>query len=212
MQNALFALAFDDETEEKEKEKYFMIGNGMLDSILRGLGYKMAIAASLKNMYFEYNKQKKKPMYKQDMTYVLLQGINASPPLGSKARKFYSAMQTFKFRSKEISHKDLLDPTNPIHEAMANLVSVATNAPTDRLYYKQESLQQVMDSELASWQRIFMFFGWRDWQLGVGRSKPKDKTNPTISQEELQQLQEFVNPYDKKGFKRQGFKGNHKSN
>ena len=206
MQNALFALAFDDETEEKEKEKYFMIGNGMLDSILRGLGYKMAIGASLKNMYFEYNKQKKKPMYKQDMTYVLLQGINASPPLGSKARKFYSAMQTFKFRSKEISHKDLLDPTNPIHEAMANLVSVATNAPTDRLYYKQESLQQVMDSELASWQRIFMFFGWRDWQLGVGRSKPKDKTNPTISQEELRQLQEFVNPYDKKGFQRQGFK------
>ena len=38
MQQALFALGFDDEEDEKKKEKYSSIANGMVDSVLRGTG------------------------------------------------------------------------------------------------------------------------------------------------------------------------------
>jgi hypothetical protein len=115
-------------------------------------------------------------------------------------------MQTFKFNKKEMSQKDLLDPTNPIHESFANLISVATNAPTDKIFYKTESLKHVLNSELDAWQRIAISLGWRHWQVGVNdRKKKKDKVFPTISPGELDDL---INTYDgggRKGFKRKGF-------
>ena len=57
-----------------------------------------------------------------------------------------------------------------------NLISAGTNAPTDKIYYKIESLRQVMDSELASWQRIAIGLGWRDWQVGVENERYEGKT------------------------------------
>ena len=35
---ALFAMLFDDETDDEEKERYHGIANGMADSVLRGMG------------------------------------------------------------------------------------------------------------------------------------------------------------------------------
>jgi len=194
LQNALFALYFDDETEEEEKDRYFSIANGMADSILRGLGYKMAIASTLKNMYLEFQEQKdKENAFKSDYTYVLIEGINVSPPLGSKARKFYSALQTFKFNKKEISQKDLLDPTNPIHESFANILSVGINLPTDKIFYKTESLKHVLNSELATWQRIATALGWRHWQVGINESKNTKTPIKILSRDD-------INAFDKKGF------------
>jgi len=137
----------------------------------------------------------------------LIESINASPPLGSKARKFYSGLQTFKFNKKEISSKDLLDPTNPIHESFANFISVGTNIPTDKIFYKTESLQHVLNSELATWQRIATFLGWRGWQVGINDRKQKStkKANPTISPEELDDLINTFDGNNRRGFEREGF-------
>ena len=33
-----------------------------------------------------------------------------------------------------------------------------------------------MDSELASWQRIAIGLGWRDWQVGVENERYEGKT------------------------------------
>tara|TARA_A100001201_G_scaffold21388_1_gene23672 strand:- start:155 stop:9103 length:8949 start_codon:yes stop_codon:yes gene_type:complete len=175
LQQALFAMIFDDETPEEEQDKYFRIGNGMVDSILRGMGYKAAILATLKNMAIKFKEQSDKPANRADYAQVLIEGINLSPPMGSKARRFYQAFQNYKFNYDEMVDKGLLDVTNPAYEAMANLISVATNAPTDRAYHKVNSLKQVMNSELESWQRIFIAFGWRDWQLGVENERPGKK-------------------------------------
>jgi len=116
-----------------------------------------------------------------DYAYVLIEGINVSPPLGSKARKTYSALTTYKFNKKEILEKSLLDPTSPIIESYANVISAATNIPTDRVYQKIESLDQIINSEAESWQRIALALGWRDWQLNIqdddttsGKSKDKN--------------------------------------
>jgi len=185
MQQALFAMLFDDdETEEKEKQRYAGVANGMADSILRGSGIKGAIIATLKNMVLKFKKENEKPGGRADYAYVLIEGINVSPPLGSKSRKVYSALTTYKFNKKEILEKSLLDPTSPIIEAYANVISAATNVPTDRVYQKIESFDQILNSEAESWQRIALALGWRDWQLNIqdddttsGKSKKQTKTS-----------------------------------
>ena len=50
MQQALFALAFDEEEEEKELQRQTRLANGMLDSILRGTGIYGAVVATGKNI------------------------------------------------------------------------------------------------------------------------------------------------------------------
>ena len=50
LQQALFALAFEDEPEEKEKANAASIANGMLDSLLFGLGFGGAIVSTVKNV------------------------------------------------------------------------------------------------------------------------------------------------------------------
>ena len=50
LQQALFAMAFGDDTdEEKKQEKYVNIVNGMADSLLRGIGFHGAAISTLKN-------------------------------------------------------------------------------------------------------------------------------------------------------------------
>ena len=55
LQQALFAVGFgDDEEESKEREKkYISIGNGMIDSLLRGLGYGGAAVSVAKNLLLD---------------------------------------------------------------------------------------------------------------------------------------------------------------
>ena len=182
MQQALFAMLFDDEDDEKTQERYAGVTNGMADSILRGMGIKGAIVATLKNMVLKFQKENEKPGGRADYAYVLIEGINVSQPLGSKARKTYAAFQTYKFNKKEILDKSLLDPSSPIIESYANVISAATNIPTDRVYHKVESLNQILQSETEAWQRIALALGWRDWQLNIqddnttsGKAKNKDK-------------------------------------
>ena len=192
LQQALFAMIFDDETPEDEQDKYFRIGNGMADSILRGMGYKAAILATLKNMVIKFNEQRNKPANRADYAQVLIEAINLSPPMGSKARRFYAAFQNYKFNYDEMVEKGLLDITNPAYEAMANLISVGTNAPLDRAYHKVNSVKQIMNSELESWQRIFIALGWRDWQLGVENErfkKPRTIINAPIGNDNYKPIE-----------------------
>ena len=172
MQQALFAMLFDDETDDEEKERYHGIANGMADSVLRGMGIAGGIVATLKNMAIRFAREDAKPGGRGDYAYVLVEGINVSPPVGSKARKVYSALKTYEFNKEEMMQKGLsLD--NPAYEAAANVISAASNIPTDRLYYKVESIGQILDNETQAWQRVALALGWRDWQLGLTDSKPK---------------------------------------
>ena len=78
LQQAVFALAFDDEEDdEKKKDKYFNVANGMADSLLRGLGFGGAAVATGKNVVLEIIDQyeSKRPDYKE----AALKSLSLSP-------------------------------------------------------------------------------------------------------------------------------------
>ena len=173
MQSALFALAFggDDDDEEgegmspKAEAKAARIANGMADSLLRGLGVGGAVVATVKNMLIKFFDQEKKG-YRADHAYTLIQGLNISPPIGSKARKVYNATQTYKFNRDVI--KDMgFDINNPGYEAVGDIVSGTTNVPLDRVVQHVNNAKNALDKRNEAWQRIASILGWNAWDLNI---------------------------------------------
>ena len=89
LQQGLFALLFEDEEDEKEKSRYFNLGNGVLDSFLRGTGIYGAAASTVKNVILETIRQSK--LNRPDYTKAAIQATQLSPPLNSKLRKLIQA-------------------------------------------------------------------------------------------------------------------------
>jgi hypothetical protein len=165
LQNALFNLSFEDEEEEKKQKKYNRVANNMVDTIMRGSGVYGAIGATVKNVILKFIEENKKD-WNADNGKVLVEALNLSPPIGSKARKIYNAFQTYKFNKKVIKG-DPFNIDNPSYEAVGSLVSGTTNIPLDRVYDKIQSLREVMDGRNEAWQRIAMFLGWKTWEVGA---------------------------------------------
>ena len=139
--------------------------NTSIDSLLRGVGIAGASVSTIKNMILQFNKQSEKE-YRADYAYVAIDAVNLSPPIGSKVRKLYSAMQTYKFNRKIIPQMGM-DIDNPAFLAVANVISAATNIPTDRVVMKINNLRAAADVNNETWQRIAMFMGWNTWDVGV---------------------------------------------
>jgi len=93
LQQALFALAFKDEQEEKEKANAASIANGMLDSLLFGLGFGGAIVSTVKKVAARVaeESEKKTTQYRDTVWNV----FDISPVLDSKVRKLRTAAKTF---------------------------------------------------------------------------------------------------------------------
>jgi hypothetical protein len=185
LQQGLFAVIFnDDEEEEKYKEedkkskpkttedRAIDVANGVLDSVLRGTGYYGAIVATLKNMAVKYLDEKAKD-YKADYAKVVLEGLNISPPIGSKARKVYSALQQTKFEKDLIEKRgwDVMQDgrvhLGPMYSVTGKLIEAGIGAPTDRLVNKIENVSQAMNSQHDAWQRVALLLGWNSISLGI---------------------------------------------
>ena len=178
LQNALFAMAFtDEEDENKEEIKEQRILNSMLDSLLRGSGIGGAALATIKNVILEYKEQDEKG-FRADYGQVIVEGLNVSPPLGSKARKLYSAMTTRKYNKKAMKHMSMLDYDNPAWLAIGNVVEATTNLPMARAIRKMDNLREAMNQDNTNLQRLFLALGWSSWDLNVGekvvRNEGKD--------------------------------------
>tara|TARA_R110000803_G_scaffold165936_1_gene229334 strand:- start:91 stop:846 length:756 start_codon:yes stop_codon:yes gene_type:complete len=169
MQNALFAMLFDDEDEDEiPRSKKIRIANGMADSQLRGLGIGGAAAATVKNIIVNLYEQslKKNPKY-EDASLELL---SFSPPIDSKVTKFRSALRSFSWDSKEIKAKGFsLD--NPGLLAGAQILSATTNIPLDRLIKKYNNLRNAGRKDVETWQQIALLSGWSAWELGYKEPK-----------------------------------------
>jgi len=173
LQNALFALAFDDVEEDKEKEKYARIANNMADTILRGTGIYGAVISTLKNVALEFVDQNKKG-FRADHAYTLIEAVNLSPSIGSKARKIYASTQAIKFNSDEIMTKGFhID--NPMYEVVANGIAAGTNAPLDRALRITQNAREAINKENQAWQRIALVLGWNTWDLGVTTQAQKER-------------------------------------
>ena len=172
LQSAMFALAFADDEEDDEdkmteaqKKKTARVANNMVDSLLRGLGVQGAAVATIKNMIIKFLDQEKRG-YRADHAYTLIEGLNISPPIGSKARKVYSATQSYKFNRDAIKEMGF-DINSPAYEAVGNIVSGTTNVPLDRVISNINNLRAAMDKNNAAWQRVSTLLGWNRWDIGI---------------------------------------------
>ena len=172
LQSALFALAYgtDDEEEDekltdKEKRKLTRIANNSVDTLLRGLGVQGAAVATIKNMVIKFLEQEKRG-YRADHAYTLIEGLNISPPIGSKARKVYGGTQSYKFNREAIKEMGL-DIDNPAYDAVSNVVSGTTNLPLDRVLANINNLRGAIDKRNQAWQRIALLMGWNTWDVEV---------------------------------------------
>lgn len=167
LQQALFALAFDDEEEkdEKKEKRYINIVNGMADSILRGAGISGAIFSVLKNVSLRLSQEseKKSPEYQDVLVKEIAQ---ISPPISSKLGKLRQAGRSYSWNKKEMMEKGW-SIDNPAYLAAGQVIAATTNIPLDRAFKKIDNIRNASDSDLQAWQRIASIAGWSDWELGI---------------------------------------------
>jgi len=169
LQKAMFKFMFDDDEEEdkeQQKKKELSLLNGMADSILRGSGVAGAVVSTLKNMIIRFREEDAKKG-NADYDKIVIDFLNLSPPVGSKARKLKSALDTYKYNKDEIQYmpKNTLD--NPIWETIGGVVSSLTNVPLDRVVNKISNIREAANSDNEAWQRIALMMGWNTWDVGV---------------------------------------------
>jgi len=165
LQQALFAGLFKGEEEDdEERDKTAGIANGMLDSILFGLGFGGAAISTVKNVILELAKQgeKKAPKYENAVWGVL----DFSPVLDSKVRKLKSAFKSFSWNMKEMKRRGW-SLENPAYLAVSQIIAAFTNVPLDRVMRKYQNLSTAIDEETKTWQRIALAMGWDTWSLGL---------------------------------------------
>ena len=174
LQSALFAMlpgftGDEDEDEDKqaykEAQKVDRIINNMVDTILRGSGLPGAIVSTIKNVIREYSKQEEKG-FLSDHTYTIIQAINLSPPIGSKVRKVYSAIQTKRFERDVIEERGFA-PNSPIWQVIGGVVSAAANIPLDNAVNILDRTIESLDERNQAWQRVAMALGWNTWDVGA---------------------------------------------
>ena len=181
MQNALFALAFDDEDDSKltaeeiekkqkfETNKYERIVNGMIDTILRGSGIAGAVIATIKNTSIKFMKEAEKGKRMNEAS-ILVEALQLSPQIGSKARKILKGNRAFKWDGEAVGLMSKFDTKNPIWAISTPIIEATTNVPLNRLLNKFNNLREATDSTNSAWQRAGMALGWSAWDLGVDPS------------------------------------------
>ena len=177
LQNALFATLFDDEEEDEKtakanERKYANILNGMADTILRGTGITGAIVSTAKNTLTRFFEEREKG-FKGDQAKTIVAALGISPPIGSKAAKLYSAINTEKI-DKDIIAKRGMDVTldgqlnlSPSYDIAGKVVASTTNFPLDRVVDKVNNVAEVLDSRNKTWQRVALALGWKAFDVGT---------------------------------------------
>ena len=109
--------------------------------------------------------------FNPDESAVQMEMFNLSPPLGIKARRIVNAEKTLFYNRKVIDEMSFFDIDNPQWSAYTNYVQGITNLPVNRLYNKVQNLRQALNSENEAYQRVLMFLGWSQYNLGIKNQK-----------------------------------------
>ena len=176
LQQAMFAMAFDDESDEDEKEAMAKIANGVADTLLRGTGVYGAAATTVKNIILEAIKQQKSK--RTDYTKAALKSLTLSPPIDTKVRKLMSAARAFTYKQslKDMKTKGA-SVDNPAALAAGQVISAAANIPIDRFIIKARNIKGALDQQNETWQQIALALGYSEWQLGIEKDK-SDEAKP----------------------------------
>jgi chloramphenicol 3-O-phosphotransferase len=192
LQNALFAIAFDedDEMSEKQKQDSYRALNGMADSVMRGSGYVGAIASVLKNTAIKLNTEldKKRPNVERVLVSDLLK---VSPPLSAKVSQIQNASRAYQWNKDEMKEKGFsLD--NPAYLAGGQVISAATNVPLDRLIKKINNIDAALGENVEEWQRIALLAGWNEWNLGMQETSKKTKKSKKTKRTKTRTLRKRI--------------------
>jgi len=189
VQQSLFAMAFGDEEpeDEKKQEKYVSIANGMADSLLRGAGIAGAVASVGKNAVIRIiNESKKKRPNYEKVGYEL---TKISPPVSAKLSRINQAARAYEWNKEDMMTKGFsLD--NPAFLAGGNVVSALTNIPLDRVVKKVNNVTKATESDLELWERVALFAGWQDWELGI-KEEDKPKKRKLIKRKQTFKTRKF---------------------
>ena len=164
LSKALFVSAFSDEEDDKQQERTIKVGEGMLDTLLRGSGLYGNAAVAVKNTAKAIATNRQDPE---------LQALTISPPLYSKVSKLRNAFYTRKYITKNNMFEPSLD--NPALNAGAQFSSAVFNFPLDRAIRKAQNLDAAMSEGPEYWQRVALSLGWAEWELGIEDDKPKKR-------------------------------------
>lgn len=167
LQQAIFALSFDDEEDDALDQRTMRVANGMMDTILRGSGVTGAAVATIKNTIMRFIEESERGS-RADYGQVAVEVTQVSPPMGSKMRKLYSALNSYKFNREIMGSMDTFDYNNPIWDASAKVTTATTNIPLDRLFRKTDNIKEALNQENTAMQRAFLTLGWSAWDLQVG--------------------------------------------
>jgi predicted kinase len=164
LQSAIFAALGDDEEEEFDKKKQRIVGS-MVDGWLAGLGVAGKAIGTIERSIKEYLKQKERG-FNSDHAQTIIQLLGFSPPIGSKVRKIYGAIQTEQF-NKGVSERRGLTLDNPTWSSWGNVIEGFTNVPLGRMANKMLNIDNALDSQNQWWERAALLLGWNTWDLGI---------------------------------------------
>jgi predicted kinase len=164
LQSAIFAALGDDEEEEFDKKKQRIVGS-MVDGWLAGLGVAGKAIGTIERSIKEYLKQKERG-FNSDHAQTIIQLLGFSPPIGSKVRKIYGAIQTEQF-NKGVSERRGLTLDNPTWSSWGNVIEGFTNVPLGRMANKMLNIDNALDSQNEWWERAALLLGWNTWDLGI---------------------------------------------
>ena len=147
----------------------------MADSLLRGTGVAGGVLSVTKNAIIRIIRESQKDNPNYEKVGADLQRI--APPISSKLSKINQAARSFKWDKDEMINGGWgLD--NPAYLAVGNVVSATTNIPMDRGVKKINNLMKASDSELEVWERLALFGGWQDWEIGLDEETKQNKPQP----------------------------------
>ena len=192
LQSAIWASLGDEDEEEFDKKKQRIL-NGIIEGWLSAFGYGGKAIGTLKRSAEEYIKQRDKG-WTGDHAYTLLALLGFSPPIGSKLRKIYSAINTEKF-NRDIMLERGFTLDNPIWQAIGYTIEGITNIPLGALSQDLYNLDNAMDSNNEWWQRLALVMGWNTWDLGI---KDPDLETLKLKIKEQKQQEKKIEKEEKK--------------
>ena len=194
MQKGLYALGFglDEDDPEKQREKTTDVFEGMFDSLLRGVGIQGQVALTAKAFLKDFAKERQGFT---DKNWDNL--LELSTPIGSKVKKLMSADYLYKKYDNSTQAK-AVNIRNPYLQVFANYASGLFNIPLDRALRKAHNIQSALAEDTESWQRIALFLGWNEWDLGIdGMERELGKT-PIKTEEYIKEREETKEDHQRK--------------
>ena len=106
----------------------------------------------------------------------MIEGLQVSPPIGSKFRKLDAAGNTYKYNKKQIDEEGIeFSLDSPGLQVVTQVTEAITNLPANRIFKKANNVKNAMSDEYEPWQRFLMFLGWSNWDVAPDQAKEQAK-------------------------------------